>query len=68
MKVNDFTAVITAIIVLSMQVASGWAMYAGKLSFEGYASIWVPVLTAVMGYWFRGAQTTGGNTQPTTGG
>lgn len=56
MKVNDFVAVLTSIIVLSMQAASGWALYAEKLSFESYAAIWVPVLTAVMGYWFRGAQ------------
>lgn len=67
MKVNDFAAVITAIIVLSMQVASGWALYSEKLTFEGYASIWVPVLTAVMGYWFRGTLVASANSQPSTG-
>ena len=66
MKVNDFAAVITALIVLSMQFASAWALYSDKLTFEGYASIWVPVLTAVMGYWFRGALTTTGNRPPTS--
>lgn len=56
MKVNDFIAVLTALIVLGMQVASMLALSSGQLTFEGYATIWTPILTLVMGYWFRGTQ------------
>lgn len=56
MKVNDFLAVLTSLIVLCMQIASGVALWLDKLSFADYAAIWTPVLALVMGYWFRGVQ------------
>lgn len=56
MKVNDFLAVLTSLIVLCMQIASGLALWLDKLSFADYAAIWTPVLTLVLGYWFRGVQ------------
>ena len=58
MKVNDFLAGMTAVIVLAMQVASISALLLGGLDFAAYAAIWTPILTLVMGYWFRGTQAT----------
>lgn len=60
----DLTAGITIIIVLCMQAASVVAIYQGALTYKDYLSLWTPMLTLVVGYWFRGAQ--GSSTQGTS--
>lgn len=55
-KLFNFTALLTLLIVLAMQVATVAGVMNGSLSIKDYAAIWMPILTLVMGYWFRGNQ------------
>ena len=59
MKQFNFTVAVTLLILISMQVTSALAVFKGLLDIKEYLALWAPVLTLVVGYWFRGAQTTG---------
>lgn len=50
----DFTAGMTAFIVLCVQSASIIGLLTGDLSFDGYMNAWMPIMTLAIGYWFRG--------------
>lgn len=56
MKTFDLAAGITVILVIGLQIASGWALYTHELDFKDYASLWAPALTLTLGFWFRGTQ------------
>ncbi len=59
MKVNDYLAVLTAIIVAGMMLVTGWSLFIGKIEIDKFLSIWAPVLMLVLGYWFRGSKDAG---------
>jgi len=56
MKAINLAAGLTIFMILSLQVASFWALYTHELSFKDYATLWAPALTLALGYWFRGTQ------------
>ena len=56
MKQFNFTAAVTVLILVSMQIVSGLAVFKNMLEIKEYLALWAPVLTLVIGYWFRGDQ------------
>ena len=59
MKVNDYLAVLTAIIVAGMMLVTGWSLIGGDMNMDKFLSVWTPVLMLVLGYWFRGSKDAG---------
>lgn len=52
MNTAKFTGWLTAILLISMQIASGIALARGSIDWKDYLSLWAPILTMAMGYWF----------------
>ncbi len=47
-----FMALLTIILLVAVQGASVYMLVTGALTAEGYLSVWVPVMTLSVGYWF----------------
>lgn len=56
MKAFDVTAGVTLFVIACMQTASMIGLYNGQISFMDYLNLWSPVMTLVIGYWFRDVQ------------
>lgn len=55
MKAFDLAAGITIVLILGLQIASGWALYIHEITFSDYVGYWLPATTLALGYWFKGA-------------
>lgn len=47
-----FMAAITVLLLLSTQAASIYMLVASKITAGEYLSVWSPILTLAMGFWF----------------
>jgi hypothetical protein len=47
-----FMAVLTLMLVVSVQAASFYGLLTGKLDLQGYLAVWVPLMTMAAGFWF----------------
>lgn len=47
-----FMALVTLVLLLTVQGASIYMLVAEKISATEYLSVWSPILTLAMGYWF----------------
>ena len=56
MKPFDITAGVTLFVIACMQIASVIGLYTGQIKFMDYLNLWSPVMTLVIGYWFRDVQ------------
>jgi hypothetical protein len=45
-------AVLTLVTLATVQVASLWGLYAELLAFDEYLSMWTPIMTLMVGFWF----------------
>lgn len=53
MKRFDFMSAVTGTIVVTMQIASGVALYVDRIDWQDYRDLWGPLLGLMLGYWFR---------------
>jgi hypothetical protein len=51
-KQLGFMAILTFGTLATVQVASLWGLYAELLTFDGYLSLWAPIMTLMVGFWF----------------
>ena len=47
-----FMALITLVLLVGVQAASFYALVAGLIAMRDHLSIWVPLMTLAVGYWF----------------
>lgn len=59
MNTLRFMGWLTLILLVSMQIASGLALVKDAITWRDYLSLWAPILTMAMGYWFGKQQGTG---------
>lgn len=48
----SFMAIVTLLLMVFVQSASLYGLYKGVLSVRDYLSVWTPLLTLAVGYWF----------------
>lgn len=48
----SFMAILTLAMLACVQVVSVIALYRGDISIQEYLSVWTPLLTLALGYWF----------------
>jgi len=54
----SFMAILTLAMLVSVQTVTIIALYRGTLSIQEYMTVWTPMLTLAIGFWF-GKQGTG---------
>jgi hypothetical protein len=52
MKQLGFMALLTLMLVVCVQLVSGWGLLAGKLTFQEYVNVWAPLMALAVGFWF----------------
>ncbi len=55
-NVTVYLGWVTLLLVAAVQAVSAYGVYADDLTIKDYLSVWSPIATLVLGYWFRGAQ------------
>ena len=51
-KELSFMAIVTLLLLIFVQGASMFFLYKNLLSAQDYLSVWTPLLTLSVGYWF----------------
>lgn len=54
MNVTVYLGWVTLLLVASVQAVSAWGVYSDAMSIKEYLTVWSPIATLVLGYWFRG--------------
>lgn len=55
-KTFDTVAILTALVLLPMIFATGWAYHSGAITFREYLEMWRDPALLLIGFWARGGR------------